>query len=30
MSLAKEDIDDPEPLKAEALRLFRLKRQLSN
>ena len=30
LSLAMEDRRDPEPLKTEAVRLFRLKRQISN
>ena len=30
VSLAKDDTSDPEPLKNEALRIFRLKRPLAN
>jgi hypothetical protein len=30
LSLAKQDSRDPEPLKAEAVRLFRMKRSVSN
>ena len=30
LSLARDDTRDPEPIKTEAVRLFRLKRQISN
>jgi hypothetical protein len=30
LSLASEDTRDPEPLKRDALRIFQLKRQISN
>ena len=30
LTLAKDNVADSEPLKAEAVRLFRLKRQISN